>query len=361
MICWLEKISGGLLNSKTMKLSQFDHKTPTSKKEVVDLLITSGQDSAILAGGTDLIPNMKNGILMPKTLVSLKHLSAQKEHITKNGSLKLDAVSTLSQIAESPLIKEKAPSLAQAAFHVGGQQIRNRATLGGNLCQESRCLYLNQSHDFQFVEACYKRAGDCCYPFPDGGRICRAVFMSDMAPVLITLGARLVVLTSHGERQVDIADFYTGDGLKPMNLDPNELITSVLIPLESQKMQCRFIKATPRGGLEFAMVSIAVALTLDKRNKKCSKALIAVGSINTNPLRALEAEKKLTGSLLKPSNVLEVSKKAANEIKPLPHHGYSRGYLSQLVEVYIKRSLIDIIKAVDNKNGNQIVGKGVKP
>ncbi len=351
MICWPERISGGSLDSKKMKLSQFDHKTPTSRKEVVDLLTNLGQDSAILAGGTDLIPNMKNGTLMPKTLVSLKHLTAEKEHLTKDGSLKLDALSTLSQITESPLIKEKAPSLAQAAFHVGGQQIRNRATLGGNLCQESRCLYLNQSHDFQFVEACYKRAGDCCYPFPDGGKICRAVFMSDMAPVLITLGAHLVVLGSHGERQVDIADFYTGDGLKPVNLGPTELITSVLIPLESQKMQCRFFKATPRGGLEFAMVSIAVALTLDKNKKKCSKAVIAVGSINTKPLRALEAEKHLTGSLLNRSDIVEISKNAANEIKPLPHHGYSRGYLKQLVEVYIKRSLIDIIKTVDNKNG----------
>ncbi len=343
MICWRERISGGLLNSNTMKLSQFDYKTPTSRKEVVDLLKTSGQDPAILAGGTDLIPHMKNGTLMPKTLVSLNHLSAQKEHLTDDGSLKLDALSKLSRIAESPLIKDKAPSLAQAAFHVGGQQIRNQATLGGNLCQESRCLYLNQSHDFQFVEACYKRAGDICYPFPDGGRICRAVFMSDMAPVLFTLGARLVLLTSHGERQVDIIDFYTGDGLKPLNLGPDELITSVLIPKEFQNMQCRFIKATPRGGLEFAMVSIAVALTLDKRDKKCSNALIAVGSINTKPLRASAAEKQLTGSLLNKSNVVDVSKTAANEIQPLPHHGYSRGYLKQLVEVYIKRSLMDII------------------
>ncbi len=334
-----------------MKLSQFDYKTPTSKKEVVDLLKSSGQNSAILAGGTDLIPHMKNGTLMPKTLVSLNHLPAHKEHITKDGSLKLDALLTLSQIAESPLIKEKAPSLAQAAFHVGGQQIRNRATLGGNLCQESRCLYLNQSHDFQFVEACYKRAGDHCYPYPDGGRICRAVFMSDMAPVLITLGARLIVLTSHGERQIDITDFYTGDGLNPTNLCPNELITAVLIPLESQKMQCSFVKVTPRGGLEFAMVSIAVALALDKHEKKCSKAVIAVGSIDTKPIRAFEAEKDLTGSLLNKSCAIEISKKAANEIKPLPHHGYSRGYLKQLVEVHIKRSLIDTIKTFENKNG----------
>ena len=314
---------------------------------MVDLLKASGQDTAILAGGTDLIPHMKNGILSPKTMVSLKDLTAKKEHVTEDGSLKIDALSTLSRIAESPLIKEMAPSLARAAFHVGGQQIRNRATLGGNLCQESRCLYLNQSHDFQFVEPCYKRGGDCCYPFPDGGRKCRAVFMSDIAPVLITLGARLVVLTSEGERQMDMADLYSGDGLKPVSLGPGEMITSVLIPKESQNILCRFIKATPRGGVEFAMVSIAVALTLEKPDQKCSNAVIALGSINTRPLRASAAEKQLQGSLPDESKAVEIAKTAADEIKPLPHHGYSRGYLKQLVEAHIKRSLIDIIKNME--------------
>ena len=327
-----------------MNLPEFDYKTPASKKEVVDLLVKLKEDATISAGGTDLIPNLKNGTIKTKTLVSLNSLSAEKEYITEDGSLKLDALLTLSEIAEAVLIKEKAPTLAEAAFQVGGQQIRNRASLGGNLCQEMRCLYLNQSHRFQFIEPCYKRDGDCCYPYPASGKSCRSVFMSDLAPVLITLGAQLVISGNAGERMVDLKDFYTGDGLKPLNLGSTEMITSVLIPPESHKMRCHFVKATPRGGLEFAMVSVATALKIDELDKKCSKARIVIGSINTKPLRAFQAEQEIAGHKLSEALAIKTAQRVANEIKVLPHHGYSKGYLQQLIEVHTKRSLLAILR-----------------
>lgn len=335
-----------------MKLPDFDHKLPASKQEAVDLLKNTGENAAFSAGGTDLIPNMKNGTLNPETVISLTRIPAQKDHLTADGTLRIDALSTLAEIAQSPLIKEKAPTLSQAASHVGGQQIRNRATLGGNLCQEIRCLYLNQSHDYQFVDPCYKRGGNCCYPFPDGHGICRAVYMSDTAPVLVSLGARLVISGRDEQHQVDIADFFTGNALKPFHLKSDELISFVEIPLKSQKMHCRFVKASPRGGLEFAMVSIAMALTTGKKNKKITKALISVGAVKPQPLRAYEAEKELTGRLLNETLAADVSQKAAREINPLPHHGYTRGYLKQLVEVHTKRSLMDILKTVDKNSGS---------
>lgn len=330
--------------SQVLTLPDFDYQTPASKKDAIDLLVSAGGDATISAGGTDLIPNMKNGTIKPKALISLNRLSPEKENVTADGSLRLDALSTLSDIAESSLIKEKAPTLADAALHVGGQQIRNRATLGGNLCQDVRCLYLNQSHGFQFVDACYKRGGDCCYPYPGGKRVCRAVFMSDTAPVLISLGAQLVILSNSGEREAAINDFYTGDGLKPLKLGSDDMISAILIPLESQKMQCHFVKATPRGGLEFAMVSIAIALKIDGQDGTCGKARMVAGSINTSPLRAFKAEQEMVGHTLDEALAAEVARKAADEIKVLPHHGYSRGYLKQLVEVHTKRSLGHIIK-----------------
>jgi len=307
---------------------------------VVDLLFKSGEDAALLAGGTDLIPNMKNGTIQLKVLISLNHISAEKEHLTADGSLKIDALSTLPAVAQSPLIKEKAPTLAEAAFHVGGQQVRNRATVGGNLCQETRCLYLNQRHGFQFVDPCYKRGGDCCYPFPAGKSVCLSVFMSDLAPVLMTLGAELVVLDSSGERCVDINDFYTGDGLKPLKIGPAEMISAIFIPPDSQQMHCRFVKATPRGGLEFAMISVATALKIDASNQQCDQARIAVGSINTGPLRVFKAEQAMAGHCLNETLAAEVAQIVAGEVTVLPHHGYAKGYLKQLIEVHTKRSLM---------------------
>ncbi|NQU65547.1 MAG: FAD binding domain-containing protein [SAR324 cluster bacterium] len=326
-----------------MNLPEFDYQTSTSRKNAVELLSELGVEAVLSAGGTDLIPNLKNGSITAKTLISLSGLSAEKEHLTGDGSLRLDALATLSEIAESPLINTKAPTLAAAALHVGGQQIRNRATMGGNLCQEIRCLYLNQSHRFQFVEPCYKRGGDCCYPYPVGGRSCRSVYMSDIAPVLITLCAQLVILSSTGEKVVDMNDFYTGDGLQPLNLGPAELITAILIPPESHDMQCHFIKATPRGGLEFAMVSVAVALRINGSDKKCGKARIAIGSVNTQPLRALQAEQTMTGQTLTEALAAKIAGEVAQEVKVLPHHGHSKGYLQQLVEVHTRRSLLALI------------------
>lgn len=338
-----------------MKLPEFDHKLPSSKEEAVDLLRTIGKDAAVSAGGTDLIPNMKNNNQMPETVISLNRIPAEKEQLTRDGTLRIDALSTLSEIAQSPLIKEKVPTLSQAAASVGGQQIRNRATLGGNLCQEIRCLYLNQTHDYQFVEPCYKRGGDCCYPFPDGGGICRAVYMSDTAPVLFSLDTRLVILGKDGQRRMNIVDFFTGNALKPIHLKPDELISFVEIPLENQKMHCRFVKASPRGGLEFAMVSIAMALTMDKSEKKITKALISVGAVNTQPMRAFEAEKELKGHLLSDDFedlAARASQKAAREISPLPHHGYTKGYLKQLVDVHTRRSLMDIFNTLEDQSGS---------
>ena len=118
---------------------------------------------------------------------------------------------------------------------------------------------------------------------------------------------------------------------------------TILIPLESQKMQCCFVKATPRGGLEFAMVSIAIALKIDEPDNTCSQARIAIGAINTSPLRAFKAEQALVGHDLNEAVAAEVGRKAADEIKVLPHHGYSKGYLKQLVEVHTKRSLLAMI------------------
>ena len=141
-----------------------------------------------------------------------------------------------------------------------------------------------------------------------------SVFMSDTAPVLMSLGAQLVILSNSGEREVAINDFYTGDGLKPLKLGPAEMISAIRIPLESQKMQCHFVKATPRGGLEFAMVSVAIAIKIDGPDKKCSKARIAVGSINTSPLRAFKAEQEIVGHNLNEAIAAEVARKVADEV-----------------------------------------------
>lgn len=342
-----------------MNLPDFDYLNPITRQEVVDLLSELGADANIFAGGTDLIPNMKNGTIKPKTLISLKNLSPSPARVRDDGTLQIDGLMTLTDINESVLIRDLTPSLAKAALQIAGQQIRNRATLAGNICQEIRCLYLNQSHSFQFVDPCYKRAGNCCYPYPAAGKSCLSVYMSDIAPVLMTLNASLEILSSQGTRTVKINDFYSGHGLEPLNLQPNEMIISILVPQEFRRLKCDFVKATPRGGLEFAMISVAIALDINKQSGRRGKARIAVGSITPRPERARQAEKELLLEELSETFIAKIAKTVAYEVKPLPHHGYSKGYLRQLIEVHTKRCLISLIDLQGQPTATQSTVKGV--
>ena len=177
-----------------MRLPKFEYLQPTSREEAFRLLQEHGSRAQLVAGGTDLYPRMKYGLAHPDVLISLRGLSTTPPSEDPNGDLHIDALMTLSDLAGSQTIVEKAPLLSEAALSVASNQIRHMGTLGGNLCQENRCYYYNQTHTFQFVEQCFKRNGDLCYLIPKGKK-CWAVFSSDTAPALISLGASIPTRT----------------------------------------------------------------------------------------------------------------------------------------------------------------------
>jgi CO/xanthine dehydrogenase FAD-binding subunit len=163
-----------------MHLPKFEHRRPATLKEAAQLLKEYGSRAQIAAGGTDLYPRMKYGLLRPDVVISLRGLSAESPVTVGEGELHLDAFMCLADLVRSPEVLQRAPLLAEAAMNVACNQIRHMATLGGNLCLETRCTYYNQSHTYQYVEPCFKRDGDRCYLIPKG-RKCQAVFMADTA------------------------------------------------------------------------------------------------------------------------------------------------------------------------------------
>ncbi len=171
-----------------MYLPRFRHLRASSLEEGIQILKDYGPQARVFAGGTDLFPRMKYGLVRPEVLVSLKGIPSRLAKVGPDGALYLDALTTLADVAFSPLVLERVPILSQAALSVGSHQIRQMGTRGGNICLETRCSYYNQSHAFQFVEPCFKRKGGRCYLLPKGNRCC-AVFCGDTAPALITLGA----------------------------------------------------------------------------------------------------------------------------------------------------------------------------
>jgi len=320
-----------------MILHEFCYERPRSLEDAASLLVDL-PDARPMAGGTDLLPNMRVAVTRPATVVGLGGIAAPNPRLETDGSIRIDALSRLATLVESPLLLQRAPMLVEAARVVGSQQIREMGTLGGNLCQDTRCLYFNQQHDFQFVAPCYKRGGACCYPFPQNKPgICWSVYMSDIAPALVSLGARLEIIDRNGTRQIPVEALFTGDGNRPASLVHGELISAVLVPASPANFGWGYHKSARRGGLEFATSVAAVVLRID--NGVCAETRITIGAVRERPIRADNAERVLTGKPLEPALLASAAATAVTEVKPLPHHGFSKNFIVDNLRVHLVRVL----------------------
>ncbi len=323
-----------------MILFEFEHENPVLAEDAVARLHEIEAEARFMAGGTDLIPNMRIGIAKPAHVISLTRIPREPMTVGADGWLKIDALTTLSEIEHSALVAGAAPILAASAHTVAGNQIRQRATLGGNLCQETRCLYLNQQHDFQFVEPCYKRGGDCCYPFPRNKKeVCWSVYMSDIAPALMVWDADVTVLGSGGEVRMPVEALFTGDGLRPTTLNPGEMLRYVHMPPVKSHMGWGYHKSTVRGGLEFGIAVMALTLRLEDDLETCAEAKIAIGAVNEGPVKLVDTASAMIGKKLTKAALAELADMASREINPLPHHGFSKPYLRDNIRVHLRRAM----------------------
>jgi 4-hydroxybenzoyl-CoA reductase beta subunit len=320
-----------------MHLPRFEYLRAATAQEAAALLKECGPGALLVAGGTDLFPRMKYRLIRPETVISLRKVHVDPPAVTRNNALGLDAFMSLADLCGSPLVKKTVPILAEAALSVGSNQIRHMGTLGGNLCQESRCSYYNQSHTFQFVEPCFKREGDLCYAIPKGKK-CIAVFCSDTAPALISLGA-LITITGPGEsRRMPLEELYTGDSLKPLAISNTEIVTDILVPGTDSARGTAFAKFSMRRGIEFAGLNVAVVLDMEEDKVCCRDARITVGAISSSPLRMVDAEDAMRGKDLSKELFEEAAEMAASKARPLMHHGYSVPYLRECLKVTVRRA-----------------------
>jgi CO/xanthine dehydrogenase FAD-binding subunit len=321
-----------------MHLPRFTYYRLSSRAEATRLLKEYGSHARLVAGGTDLYPRMKYGVVRPRVVISLKDLPVKNPEVDEAGNLHIDPLMTLADVAASPLIRETFPMLVQAALSVASGQIRNMATLGGNICLENRCLYFNQSHSFQFVDACFKRSGNCCYLFPRGKK-CFAVFVADTVPALISLGAVITLTDGENIRSLPLAHLYTGDALQPLDLEVGEIVAGVILPAPGARSGMAFEKFSIRGGVEFAAFNVAAFLQFDADRTICTAARLTVGAISPAPVRLAEAEVALLGRRATPGLMKDVARMAVAHVAPLPHHGYSSAYLKECLAITAGRVL----------------------
>lgn len=334
-----------------MRLPKFEHLQPSSREEASRLFQEHGARAQLVAGGTELYPRMKYGLAHPDVLISLRGLSTTPPSEDPNGDLHIDALMTLSDLARSQTVVDKAPLLSEAALSVASNQIRHMGTLGGNLCQENRCSYYNQTHTFQFVEPCFKRSGDKCYLIPKGKK-CWAVFSSDTAPALISLGASISISSPKEKRQLLLEDLYTGDPLKPLAISDGEIITEVILSGSLSLRGTAFVKFTLRGGMEYAAFSVAVVLDMENGGSLCQRARITVGSVAAGPIRAGKGERAMAGQTFSKKLFQKVARQVVSETHPFPHHGYSAAFLRASLEVETRRALSLAAEKITRNSGD---------
>ena len=218
-----------------MRLPRFRYHAPRSVDEVARILAGEGPEATILAGGTDWLPNMKRRQQVPKTLVSLRDVESLRQIRNGAGSV-LGAGLTLTEIVRTSRVRDAYPGLWQAAVQVATPHLRNMATLGGNLCLDTRCNYYDQSYEWRkAISFCMKKDGETCWVAP-GSPKCLAVSSTDTAPALIALGAHVVLRSDGAERELALDDLYRNDGMHYITRRPDEILTEVrLAPADSMR------------------------------------------------------------------------------------------------------------------------------
>ena len=322
-----------------MSLPAFRVARPKTVEEAVRVLSEWGPEAMVIAGGTDVVPNLQMRLFSPKLLLDLKAISALRGiTIAGGGALRIGALTTLTEIIESPLVQKNYPVLASAASTVAGPLQRNMGTLGGNLCLETRCLWYNQSYFWRkSLGGCLKKDGPICHVAP-GGKRCWAVWSGDTTPALITLDAEIEIAGPRGVRRLPLAQFYKNDGMDRIALSRDELVTAVSVPARTAGRRGVYLKLRIRDAVDYPLAGVAVALEVDKGGI-CRDARIALAAVNPAPLLVKEAGDAMNGQKYSPELIERVAQAAIRTGKPLTTSASTPVYRRVMLRVFTRRAL----------------------
>jgi len=322
-----------------MELPEFELVQPQSLQDACAILGKHKGKAIPLAGGTALMVALRYRLRKPAVVVGLKGLAAL-DYISGNGSggLVIGSMVTLETLQKSPSVLNGYAPLAQALQHVATQSVRNKATIGGNLCLDNRCMYYNQSEFWRSGQkTCFKLGGTVCHAVGKGRR-CQAVYQGDLAPVLIAMGAEVKIVSARSERTIPLAKFFTGKGEKSNVLKPNELLVEIRIPGLAEGTACAYEKLRVREGMDFPMAGAAVMV---KRNRSgiIEKAKIVLGAVGPSPKEVEKAEELLEGNKPTDNLLQRVSREAMDGATPVGNLAMNAGYRKKMVGVLVKRAL----------------------
>lgn len=321
-----------------MSLPQFKLLRPRS---VADTMEFRGKYSnvRVLAGGTDLIPSMRQKLFEPEYVLDLRRVDELRGiKPLPDGGAEIGALTTIRAIERSDFLRTHYPVLAEAASTVASPMLRNMGTIGGNICLDTRCLWYNQSLTWRKgCGFCIKKDGDLCHVAP-GGSKCWAAFSGDTPPALLCLNAEIEIVSPHGARRIPLADFYTGIGDNYRELQPNELVTRVFLPASSSGYRGVYRKLRVRGSIDYPLAGVAVVMK--RSNGHIADARIGITAVNPAPLLVKGAAELIAGKSVDETLAEAAGDLAARVSKPLTTSALTPEYRREMIRVFTKRAVL---------------------
>jgi 4-hydroxybenzoyl-CoA reductase subunit beta len=318
-----------------MRLPPFRYRAPRTVRDAALWLAESPADTMLVAGGTDLLPNMKRRQQTPRTIISLRQIEELRAITSETGNpepgteLRIGAGITLTALVRDGRIRTTMPGLWQAAIQVATPHLRNMGTIGGNLCLDTRCTYYDQSHEWRkAIDFCMKKDGRTCWVATSSPR-CLAVSSTDTAPVLQALGARVRLVSAAGEREVTVEDLYNNDGIQYLSRRPDEVLTEVVVP-DQAAWRSTYWKLRRRGSFDFPVASVAAAARLDSDGRVEAVRLVA-GAVASRPLSAPKAEALLVGERLTDERIAAAARAVYDVAKPMDNTDFELVWRKKMV------------------------------
>ena len=321
-----------------MRLPRFRYRAPTTLQDAAAWLAEDPSNTMLLAGGTDLLPNMKRRHQTPATLIALRAIPELRA-IASNGRMVIGAALTLSELVENSEIRSSYPGLWQAVAQVATPHLRNMGTIGGNLCLDTRCTYYNQNYEWRkAINFCMKRDGSTCWVATSSPR-CLAVSSTDSAPMLQALGATVTLVSAAGRREIPVGELYANDGMRYLTRRPDEILSSISIP-DPSRVRSVYWKLRRRGAFDFPVASAAVAAQLD--GSRVSSIRIVLGAVSSRPLEAARAMELLVNEPLSDELIEQAATAAGDIAKPMDNTDFELVWRKRMVRTLVANALKEV-------------------
>jgi 4-hydroxybenzoyl-CoA reductase beta subunit len=326
-------------------IPEFEYVAPGNLQEALDCLASHGVEAVLLAGGTDLLVRMKQRLVKPRLVVSLKNLEGLRDIKEENGEIVIGAMTPLVEVLESERVGKHLPALRQAMGKIGAPSIQHfRGTIGGNLCLNTRCLFYNQSQFWRSGRTpCHKDNGQTCYAEENSDR-CRSANLSDGACALMALSCEVVLASSRRERVLPVEEFFTGKGESPFAIEPDELVLEIRVPMPGEGAGSSFQKISYRSAIDFALVSAAVSVRV--MDGQFEEVRISVGGAGAAPLLLKEAAATLYGKPFNDDEAIEatsdLAKKHASAFM-VENLGSCLEYRQKMIRILVRRAIKEAI------------------